>query len=152
MERVIAPPSGLPLIEIYYQATGSKAATIALLGAFAFCMFGCATANVAGSSRQIWAASRDSAFPGSRWWSQISPRFQMPLNAAVLSGIVPMVRNLTQIMGQHVTDGDLVVRSHFPWIINSICINGWRKYCVHDDILCDTSRNTCLERTRRSPS
>jgi choline transport protein len=91
VDRVIAPPSGLPLIEIYYQATGSKAATIVLLAAFAFCMFGCATANVAGSSRQIWAASRDNTFPGSFWWSQVSPRFQVPLNAAVLSGFVPTV-------------------------------------------------------------
>ncbi|KAI1622209.1 amino acid transporter [Exophiala viscosa] len=94
VERVIAPPSGMPLIEIYYQATGSKAATIALLAAFAFCLFGCATANIAGSSRQIWAASRDNAFPGSRWWSQVSPRFQMPLNAAVLSAMVTMLYGL----------------------------------------------------------
>ncbi|OQU95641.1 hypothetical protein CLAIMM_01823 [Cladophialophora immunda] len=107
VERVIAPPSGLPLIEIFYQATGSKAATIVLLAAFAFCMLGCATANVAGSSRQIWAASRDNTFPGSLWWSQVSPRFQMPLNVAVLSGLVPMMYGLI-FLGSSTTFASMV--------------------------------------------
>lgn len=33
--------AGLPLIEIYYQGTGSYAAASVLLATFAFCLFGC---------------------------------------------------------------------------------------------------------------
>ena len=83
---IVNPKSGFPLIELYYQATGSKAATVVLLTAFAFCLFGSAVANITGSSRQIWAASRDQCYPLSKWWTKVDPRSNMPLNAACLTG------------------------------------------------------------------
>ena len=102
---VIETPSGLPLIEIYFQGTGgSRVATSILMAFFAFCFFGCAVANGkysdgvesvsnandigTTSSRTLWAISRDGALPFSTIWMQISPRFQMPLNAICLSGTV----------------------------------------------------------------
>ncbi|MBV36906.1 MAG: hypothetical protein CMP47_15870 [Rickettsiales bacterium] len=85
---VIATPTGLPLIEVYYQATGSKAGTSILMVAFAICFFGCATANITSSSRQMWSASRDDCFPLSRYWKQVHPRWEMPFNAACLSGVL----------------------------------------------------------------
>src|SRR5688572_27439884 len=36
--------AGMPLLEIYYQGTGSKVAASILLSFFAFCMFGCVVA------------------------------------------------------------------------------------------------------------
>lgn len=36
--------SGLPLLEIYSQATGSKGAPVALTSLFTFCVFGCLVA------------------------------------------------------------------------------------------------------------
>lgn len=45
VEAVLNTPSGLPLIEIYYQSTGSKVASSVLLALFAFCFFGCFVAN-----------------------------------------------------------------------------------------------------------
>lgn len=36
--------AGMPLMEIYYQATGSRAAASVMLAFFAFCMFGCVVA------------------------------------------------------------------------------------------------------------
>lgn len=90
-ESVITTPTGLPLIEVYYQATGSKAGTSVLMTAFAICFFGCATANITSSSRQMWAASRDNCFPLSKYWKQVHPRWQMPVNAACLSGTLVSV-------------------------------------------------------------
>lgn len=90
-EAVLNTPTGLPLIEVYYQATGSKAGTSVLMVAFAICFFGCATANITSSSRQMWAASRDNCFPFSRYWKQVHPRWQMPMNAACLSGTLVTV-------------------------------------------------------------
>ncbi|KAJ5223075.1 uncharacterized protein N7469_009315 [Penicillium citrinum] len=62
VEAVLNTPSGLPLIEIYYQSTQSKSAASILLALFAFCFFGCSVAN--------------------------DPTFQIPLNALCLSGTV----------------------------------------------------------------
>lgn len=41
LEAVLNTVTGLPLIEIYFQATGSRVAASVLLSAFAFCFFGC---------------------------------------------------------------------------------------------------------------
>lgn len=45
VDAVLNTPSGLPLIEIYYQSTQSKSASSILLALFAFCFFGCSVAN-----------------------------------------------------------------------------------------------------------
>ncbi|KAI9039060.1 uncharacterized protein KD926_010045 [Aspergillus affinis] len=45
VNAVLNTPSGDPLIEIYYQSTGSKGASSVLLALFAFCFFGCSVAN-----------------------------------------------------------------------------------------------------------
>lgn len=42
---VLNSPTGLPLIEIYYQGTGSKVAASILMALFAFCFFGNLVAN-----------------------------------------------------------------------------------------------------------
>ncbi|OQE26718.1 hypothetical protein PENSTE_c005G03148 [Penicillium steckii] len=88
VEAVLNTPSGLPLIEIYYQSTQSKSAASVLLALFAFCFFGCSVANGTTCSRTLWAVSRDNMLPFSGVWSKIDPTFQIPLNALCLSGIV----------------------------------------------------------------
>ena len=45
LKAVFNSPTGLPLIEIYYQGTGSKAAASVLMSLFAFCFFGNLVAN-----------------------------------------------------------------------------------------------------------
>ena len=45
LEAVFKSSSGLPLIEVYYQGTGSKAAASIQLALFAFCFFGNLVAN-----------------------------------------------------------------------------------------------------------
>lgn len=92
IDEVVNPPSGFALIEIYHQATGNELSTVLLLAAFAICLFGCAIANITGSSRQIWAAARDHCYPLSSWLGEIHPRYQMPANAAYVSAIFTTVR------------------------------------------------------------
>ncbi|CAI7629664.1 unnamed protein product [Penicillium glandicola] len=88
MDAVMNSPSGVPLIEIYYQSTGSKGASSILLALFAFCFFGCTVGNGTTCSRTIWAVSRDNMLPFSKIWAIINPKFQIPLNALCLTGIV----------------------------------------------------------------
>ena len=88
LKEVLETPSGLPLIEIYYQSTGSRVGTTILMVLFAVCFFGCAVANGTTSSRTLWAISRDGALPFSSLWMQVSPRFEMPVNAILLSATV----------------------------------------------------------------
>lgn len=45
LERILNTPTGFPLFEIYYQGTGSRAASSILLALFAFCFFSNLIAN-----------------------------------------------------------------------------------------------------------
>lgn len=45
VQAVINTVTGLPLLEIYYQGTGSKTGATVLMALFAFCFYGCAVAN-----------------------------------------------------------------------------------------------------------
>ncbi|KAK5122246.1 hypothetical protein LTR85_004156 [Meristemomyces frigidus] len=88
LEAVLSSPTGLPLIEIYYQGTHSKAAASVLLALFAFCFFGNLVANGTTCSRTLWAVSRDNTMPYSHLWMEVSDTFEMPLNAILLSATV----------------------------------------------------------------
>lgn len=45
VDAVIHTATGLPLLQIYYQGTGSRAAATVLMVLFAICFYGCAVAN-----------------------------------------------------------------------------------------------------------
>ncbi|KEF60470.1 uncharacterized protein A1O9_02031 [Exophiala aquamarina CBS 119918] len=76
LSAVLSTPTGLPLLEIFVQATGSKSAAVLLTSVFTFCMFGCLVA---------WAMSGDGALPGSHLWRRLHPRFNMPANSILLT-------------------------------------------------------------------
>ncbi|CAI7656511.1 unnamed protein product [Penicillium pancosmium] len=86
LTSVLNSVTGLPLIEIYFQGTNSTVAASVLLSIFAFCFFGCLVANVTTCSRTLWAVSRDGAIPFGKVWMRVHRTFQMPSNAALLSG------------------------------------------------------------------
>jgi choline transport protein len=78
VDRVTNTPTGVPLIEVYYQATGSKAATTFLtlmpIIIFLFALF-----NVFASvSRLIWAFSKDKGLPFSAFFSKVSQSVRTP--------------------------------------------------------------------------
>lgn len=113
LKAVLDTATDLPLIEIYYQGTGSKAAASVLMALFAFCFFGCLVGNgksnsreqtpkpytdlkltATTSSRTLWAVSRDDAFPFSHLWMRVSRTFRMPANAMCLSATCISVSTL----------------------------------------------------------
>lgn len=105
LTAVLNTATGVPLIEIYLQATGSPAAASVLLAVFTFCLFGClvgigkrnpelcffpvylGTDKIKGTtcSRTLWAVSRDGVLPFSHLWMQVHPDFKMPMNAMLLT-------------------------------------------------------------------
>ncbi|KAL7783094.1 amino acid transporter [Trichoderma ceciliae] len=86
LNAILNSITGLPLIEIYYQGTGSYAAASVLLATFAFCLFGCLVGVGTTCSRTLWAVSRDGALPFSRIWMRVHPIFKMPANSMMLTG------------------------------------------------------------------
>jgi choline transport protein len=69
---VLNSPTGLPIIELIYQATKSKAATNTLVS---FVLIVCTVGNfsiIASVSRLIWAFARDKGLPYSDYFAYVS--------------------------------------------------------------------------------
>ena len=95
VDIVLADP--LPILQVYYQATGSRAATnffvsiITVLAMIAF--FNC----FASTSRLVWAFSRDNGLPFSPTFAKVHPRFKLPVNALILVAVCICLLSLLNI-------------------------------------------------------
>ncbi|KAF2786422.1 amino acid transporter [Melanomma pulvis-pyrius CBS 109.77] len=87
----------LPIIQVYYQATGSKAATNLFVIMIAIIIF-IAFFNVFASvSRLLWAFSRDNGLPFSHVFAKVHPTLRMPINSLILIGTCLMLLALINI-------------------------------------------------------
>ncbi|PVH99996.1 amino acid transporter [Periconia macrospinosa] len=80
--------SGLPLIEIYYQATQSRAGatTLVLMHVIVFVI---SLFNIFASvSRLVWAFARDNGLPFSKTFTYVHPTLQIPIPALLLVAFI----------------------------------------------------------------
>ncbi|CAG8957406.1 hypothetical protein HYFRA_00011387 [Hymenoscyphus fraxineus] len=88
---LLALLSGQPIGLIFKTATGSAGGGFALLFLILGIWFFAGVGSLTAASRCTYAFARDGAIPGSRLWSQVSPRFDIPLWALVLSTLVDCI-------------------------------------------------------------
>lgn len=72
--KVANTPTGLPIIEVYYQATQSKHATNILVFMMAFVVYLSFFNMFASVSRLIWSFATDRGLPFSRFFSKVCIR------------------------------------------------------------------------------
>jgi choline transport protein len=80
--------STLPIIEVYYQATGSRAATNLFVIMLLFIIFVSFINVFASVSRLLWAFARDDGLPFSRVFAKVHPTLKMPVNALCAVAVV----------------------------------------------------------------
>ena len=100
LDEVLAAPVsqlGYPIVQIYYQATGSlhgaKAMTAVSLVIVIIAHFGL----MAGCSRTAWAFARDRGLPASDYLAHVSTRSQVPFRAIMLSVVIQVLLGLINI-------------------------------------------------------
>ena len=91
LEDLVALASGQPVPTIIKSAVGSSGGAFALLIPIMVLAILCGTACTTAASRCTWAFSRDGAIPGSKWWKQVHPTLDLPLNAMMLSMAIQLV-------------------------------------------------------------
>lgn len=87
-------PSGQPVPVILKSATGNSAGAFCLTIPLIVLGLICGVSCVTSASRCTWAFARDGAIPGSKWFKQIDPRFEVPLNAIALGMAVELLLGL----------------------------------------------------------
>ena len=94
---VLASPTGYPFIQVFYNATQSYAGTNVMTAIIIIMMAACAVSEVAAASRQIWSFARDAGLPGHPWLSKVSPGWNIPLPAVILSNTISSLLSLINI-------------------------------------------------------
>ena len=77
-----------PFIQVFFNATRSYAGTNVMTAIVVILLLACCISEVATASRQIWSFARDGGLPFSGWISQISPGWNIPLNAVCISILI----------------------------------------------------------------
>ena len=96
-ETALTTPTGYPIIEVLRNATGSNAATIALMSLLTFNGMIAMFSSFASVSRLTWAFARDHGLPFSEFFGAVHPTLRIPLNALCLVSMVIVLLQLINI-------------------------------------------------------
>lgn len=88
IDLLLAVSSGQPIALVFATVTGSPGGGFGLLFLILGILFFAGVGALTAASRCTYAFARDGAIPGSRWWSRVDARTQVPLNALLLSALV----------------------------------------------------------------
>ncbi|KAI9043603.1 amino acid transporter [Aspergillus affinis] len=75
----------LPSLEVFYQATGSKAVATFMQSYLTLLYYSCVPSQWITSSRIAWAFSRDNGLPFSNYWKHIDPVRKIPVRTTLLA-------------------------------------------------------------------
>ena len=88
-----ATPTGVPLIQIFFDSTGSVAASCVLASMLVVVFLSATVFLTAEGSRSLFAFARDRGLPFSRSFVKVDARRQVPMPAILLGCAVQMVLN-----------------------------------------------------------
>jgi len=71
IEKAMNTPTGYPIIQIFYQATGSVKAATAMMSSITIIGMASSTGVVASVSRLTWAFARDGGLPFSKFFAHV---------------------------------------------------------------------------------
>ncbi|KAK5123749.1 hypothetical protein LTR85_002385 [Meristemomyces frigidus] len=131
VDTVLATPTGYGFIQIFYDSTGSLAATNAMVAiVLVLALFSCIT-MMASASRQLFAFARDKGMPFSPWLGHVRPGWDIPLNAVSFSLVFTSILSLINI-GSTVAFNSISSLSTCALLLSYIVSTGclvWRKMC-----------------------
>lgn len=93
LEATATSATGVPLIQILYDSTGSVGGATALSAMITVIVLVCANSLMAEGSRALWAFSRDHGLPFSSVFSKVDKTLSVPVNAIVLATVLQMLLN-----------------------------------------------------------
>ena len=93
IEATATSSTGVPLIQIFYDSTGSVGGTCALTCLITVIVLVCANSLMAEGSRSVFAFARDRGLPFSTVLSKVESKKRVPIYAILLSFVVQMAFN-----------------------------------------------------------
>lgn len=122
--------TGVPVIQIIYDSTGSKAGTVILSTLITVIVIVAGNNILAEGSRSVYAFARDNGLPFSKVFSKVNSKTQVPVNAVLLTLVVQLALDAIEF---GTTTG-------FETVI-SISTEGFCKCSNHTIVLKETSNS-----------
>ncbi|KAF5984885.1 HNM1-choline permease [Fusarium coicis] len=122
--------SFLPSFEVFYQATGSKAAATGLQAYLTFLYYTCIPSQWVTCSRITWAFSRDQGLPFAEYWQHIDPNRGIPRRTTLLSAAFYALYGLIYVAST----------TAFNSIINATCLMLNLSYVIPQAVLLTQGR------------
>ncbi|CEP21284.1 unnamed protein product [Cyberlindnera jadinii] len=85
LDAILSSTTGVPILDIFYQALGNKHGALCLEALIVLTAFGCNISGMTWQARLCWSFARDDGIPGSRYWSEVNKKTRLPVNAHVFS-------------------------------------------------------------------
>lgn len=85
LDEILSSNTGVPIMDIFYQATDSKAAAIGLEILILLTAIGCNIGCHTWSARICWSFARDNGLPLSKYWARINTKTGTMVNAHIMS-------------------------------------------------------------------
>ncbi|PGH00160.1 hypothetical protein AJ80_09213 [Polytolypa hystricis UAMH7299] len=96
-ESILASPTGYPFIQVFFNATKSLQATNAMVSILVITLTASAISEVATASRQLWSFARDGGLPFSSFLAHVTPGWNIPLHAVIVSLVITTLLSLINI-------------------------------------------------------
>lgn len=90
IEETASTSTGVPVIQIIYDSTGSKAATCVLSTLISVIVIVAGNNILAEGSRSVYAFARDNGLPFSKFFSKVESKTHVPVNAVLLTLVVQL--------------------------------------------------------------
>ncbi|KIX09945.1 uncharacterized protein Z518_01026 [Rhinocladiella mackenziei CBS 650.93] len=93
LEATATTSTGVPLIQIFYDSTGSIGGATTLAAMITIIVLICANSLMAEGSRALWAFARDHGLPFSTLFAKVQKKSQVPVYAVILCMLIQMGLN-----------------------------------------------------------
>lgn len=83
LEEIVNSSTGMPILDIFYQALNNKAGAICLGVLIFMTACGCTISSHTWQTRLCWSFARDNGLPFSKYLAVVDPKLGVPLNAHI---------------------------------------------------------------------
>ncbi|CAG7564358.1 unnamed protein product [Fusarium equiseti] len=94
LPSIVATTTGMPIVELIFQSTNSRAGTTFLTLMLAICFIHGTNGSITSASRLLYAMARDKGVPYHSYFSHIHPKWEVPIRTIVLTWVFNAVFGL----------------------------------------------------------
>ncbi|EED24126.1 GABA permease, putative [Talaromyces stipitatus ATCC 10500] len=97
VDSILTSPTGYPFIQVFFNSTGSYAATNVMTAILIVTLTASTITEVATASRQLWSFARDNGVPFGEFFSHVNPGWNIPLNSVLVALAITALLSLINI-------------------------------------------------------